>query len=152
MKSLFKTNVHCIQSGSPLRQAKELMKEKRIRHLPIINENDEIISLISKHDFTDIDRFQDLPVDLFASRPVITVPQETPLRNVALTMLEKKISCILLIDHELRLMGIITTDDLLLHLTELLNFESTKIENESSSVDLLITAGEFFRRLSNIGI
>lgn len=152
MKKIFQSNVLCIQTGATVRHAKEIMKEHRIRHLPVIDENQQITSLISKHDFIDTDRFQDLPVDLFASRPLTCVTEDTPLRQVALIMLEKKISCVLMTDSNANLVGIITTDDLLFQLTELLKDEKESILEKFYKTDVIITAGEFFRKLSDIGI
>jgi acetoin utilization protein AcuB len=151
MKNIGQNDVVCIESGTTLRSAKEIMAERRIRHLPIVDKNKTIISLISKHDFTNVDRFQDLPVDLFASQPVVYVSEDTPIRNVALKLLENKISCVLLSGQDSKLVGIITTDDLLFHLAELLKDEKEKTSTLRTS-DILITAGEFFRRLSDIGI
>lgn len=152
MKKIFQSPVICIKTGATLRQAKQAMKDSRIRHLPVVDENNKIISLISKHDFTDVDRFQDLPLDLFASHPVTYVTEDTPVRKVAQIMLEKKISCVLLTDAADKLIGIITTDDLLFQLTELLKDEEVGILEKFYNSDVVITAGEFFRKLSDIGI
>lgn len=158
MKSKYKTNLICIASGATVFEAKEIMKERRIRHLPVINEKNDIIGILSRHDLTDISKFQDMPVDLFASTPVEYVENSTPLRQVTLLMLKKKISCVLVTDEHLEVTGIITTDDLLFHLSELLKTaeaESPEAINEPNSmlsVRSLMTLGEVSRKLSDIGI
>jgi acetoin utilization protein AcuB len=152
MKKLFETNIWCIQTGTTLKKAKEYMKEKRIRHLPIVDNENKVISIITQHDFTDIERFQELPADLFASFPVTYVTDETPLRNVALLMIEKKISCVLLTDSKTNVLGIITTDDLLYQLSEILKMKKDSYLPAWNSMDAVVSVGEFFKQLSNIGI
>ena len=144
----------CIQTGSSMAEAKELMTEKRIRHLPVINDRGQIIAMLSKHDLTDVGQFQDLPVELFASFPVHFVEQDTPLSSVALKMIEEKISSLILCDFKSRAIGIITTDDLLFEFSKLL--KQTK-EFQSTTplwpaAETITTAGELFRQISDIGI
>lgn len=158
MKSRYKTNLICIRSGAPLSEAKDIMQERRIRHLPVINEQQEIIGIISQHDLTDDTKYRDLPVDLFASSPVEYVTNHTPLRQVALAMLTKKISCVLIADEFQEVTGILTTDDMLYQLSEMLKTaeeaspEALNEPNSILSVRSLITIGEVSRNLSAIGI
>ena len=151
------TQVICINNQAPLFEAKQLMKEKRIRHLPVANYKNEIVGIFTERDLIGTDRFQDLPVEIFASPNVEYVTADTPLRNVALKMLEKKISCVLLTDDQQKLVGILTTDDLLFHLTQLLdpnhhNEENPTLFNKVKSLAWIETVGEFSKKLSDIGI
>jgi CBS domain-containing protein len=135
-----------------MKVAKELMQENRIRHLPVIDTDQRIISMLSKHNLTDIQHFSDMPVDFFSTHPVQYVTEKTPLSTVALLMLEKKISSVLLCDDNKNVLGIITTDDLLYSFSQLLKEkEKSKLSNKQS-IDFLASAGEFFRKLSDIGI
>ncbi len=152
MKANFKTDVICIKSGSPLSKAKELMKDKRIRHLPVINDKEEVISILSYHDFIGTDKLQDWGVDFFATTPVEYVTTETPLRQVVLKMLNNKISSVLLTDANNTVVGIITTHDILFHMSEMLKGSEEDTKKTWTGSDILITAGEFFRKLSDIGI
>jgi len=152
VKANFTTDVICIKSGSPLSKAKELMQNKRIRHLPVINENQEVVSILSYHDFIGTDRLQDWGVDLFATTPVEYVTTDTPLRQVVLKMLNNKISSVLLTDNTNTVVGIITTHDMLYHLSDMLKDSDKDTKRTWTESDILITAGEFFRKLSDIGI
>ncbi len=159
MKSKYKTQLICVTKNTTVREAREIMNERRIRHLPVIDNEHTIVGIVSRTDLTDISQFQDIPVELFSSKPVEYVRNSLPLRQVTLSMLEKKISCVLVTDDHDEVTGIITTDDLLYHLAELLKTadSSENIKTESSeksifSVDSLITIGEFSRKLSAMGI
>jgi CBS domain-containing protein len=143
----------CIKSGTLMNEARELMQIKRIRHLPIIDNNNDIIAMLSKHDLTDIEKFQELPVDFFASFPVEYVLESTPLSTVALRMVEKKISSVLISNEKKEVVGIITSDDLLFKLSQVLKNEEDKKEKSDFNLNMLVTsAGDFFKKLSDIGI
>lgn len=152
MANIINSKLICITSGSPLQEAKEMLREKRIRHLPIINHSNEIVGILSKHDLSDNIKFRDLPVDLFASSPVDHMPASSPISEVALKMIEKKISSMLLSDENGKAVGIITTDDLLYHLAIIIKDKEKAEAYRWNRADIMQTAGEFFRKLSDIGI
>ena len=149
-----KSNLICINCHAPLYEAKALMKEHRIRHLPVTNHKNEIIGIFTERDLIGTDRFQELPVELFASKHIEYFSFETPLRTVALKMLEKKISCVLLTDEKKEVSGILTTDDLIFHLAELLRKEDNhdKWIDKFQTLPLIETVGELSRKLADIGI
>lgn len=152
MDTVFNSNLYCIKSGSTLQEAKNVMLDKRVRHLPVINEKNQIIGMLSSHDLTAHATLLTMPVDMFASAPVKYVTTETPLSTVAETMLEKKISCVLICDNEKNAIGIITTDDLLFQFAKILKEKESTAPHKWTQLDILTTAGEFFRSLSNVGI
>lgn len=85
------------------------------------------------------------------STPVQFVLDETPLRKAIFQILESKISCLLVADSSDEIVGIVTTDDLLWHLSHLLL-------DETDPAPALIgfrtkqTIGEIASELSEIGI
>lgn len=152
MNQSFKTKVVCIAKGSTIAEARLLMKEKRIHHLPVVDSENNIEGVLSSRDLTDIPQYQSLPVEVLASYPVEFVTEGESLRTVALKMIEKKISSVLLTDAENAVVGIVTTNDLLFHLAELLKKEPIGEKKSWTDMDVVITVGEFFRKLSDIGI
>lgn len=152
MKANYKTDLICISGSSTLRDAREMMRENRIRHLPVINSQKEIVGILSKHDMSDLPEVQDYPVEMLAHSPVMTVSNEMPLRAAALKMVEEKISSVLVTDAHQNVLGIITTDDLLYELARRLEDKPQSKDRSWTESDSLITVGEFFRRLSDIGI
>ncbi|MGZ3725925.1 MAG: CBS domain-containing protein [Pseudobdellovibrio sp.] len=148
MEKIFNSKLICIESGSEMAEAKKLMREKRIRHLPVVTPDNCISGILTAHDLTDVDKYQDLAVDLFASFPVKFITPEARLSDVALRMIAEKVSCLLIVEDG-KATGIITTDDLLYEFSKL---QKEKEENASTLAQTLITAGEFFRKLADIGI
>jgi acetoin utilization protein AcuB len=150
MEKIYNSKLICIPSGTSMKTAKEAMIEYRIRHLPVIAEDQQIIGMLSKHDLTDIEKFKDLPVDLFLTFPIISVDEEIALSRIALIMLENKISSVILKDKASKAIGIITSDDLLFEFSKL----AKKIESEEDFdlIEGLVpnNAGELVKRLQRI--
>jgi len=150
MEKIFSSHLICIKSGSSLKEAKEIMQDKRIRHLPIIDADQNIIAIVTSHDLISREQFQNLPVDFFASSPVAFVHEDTPLSTVALKFIETKMSSVILCDNDMKAIGIITTNDILFQYAQL-----TQKKEPTFAIDqakLITTAGEFFRKLADIGI
>ena len=113
-------NIVTAATGSSVGEAKELMKEKRLRHLPIINNAGVIVGIVSKRDLNTFTS-DDIPVEYFMSTPIDFVEQNSSVRSVILKMLEKKISSVLVSNTNHEVIGIVTTDDLLWQLAEILD-------------------------------
>lgn len=139
--------------GTSLFEANELMKEKRIRHLPVVDENDDLIGIISQRDLHYVPDSKNISVETLMSSPVHFINEKSPLRKAIFRMLQNRISCLLISDHNDNAIGIVTTDDLLWHLAHLLADE----KDEEQKPILLgartqQTIGEVARELSEMGI
>ena len=132
MKKIYNSSLICIKAGSTLKQAKDCMDENRIRHLPVVNQDNEIVGIITKHDTIASAKLNDLPVELFSSYPVKTVSSECSISKVALIFLEEKISSVLVVDDNQKVLGIITTDDLIYEYHKL-----SKAIEEETEYDLI---------------
>lgn len=153
MKLARNSRMICIKTGTPMIEARELMENRRVRHLPVLNDRDEVIGILSKHDLTDVPKFQDLPIELFASFPAQYVTLDTPISTVALRMIEGKISSLVLVDYTGDAVGIITTEDLLYELSKLTREkEEHTVAEWTGALTNVNTASEISRRLADIGI
>ena len=108
-------------------QAYTVMRENKIRHLPVVNK-DGIVGILSDRDVqramkVNIEDMWSVKVMStsfdpshiaadFMSWPVETVPENAPLKSVLEHMLNKKVSALLLLKTD-EVTGIVTTDDLL---------------------------------------
>jgi len=99
-------------------------EKKRIRHLPVIDEMDDVVGIISHRDLSAIPNSKNIPVEMMMSAPVEFVSEDVPLRQAVFLMLQKKISSLLISDEQDNAIGIITTDDLLWYLSHLLADET----------------------------
>lgn len=151
LKKVMTENLVIIPAGSPLKEALTIMAEKRFRHLPVVNENNEILGVILKTPLLSLQELENIPVEEAMCTQIYSIDQHAPLRQALFKFLEKKISCLIVVGKSQQVAGIITTDDLLWYLSTLLEDAKGKRFLYSSLFDLQ-TVGEVAQHLANIGI
>ncbi|MBS1970370.1 MAG: CBS domain-containing protein [Bdellovibrionales bacterium] len=151
VKAIMTKDLMTIPAGSPVSKAWEIMEERKFRHLPVVNGNEQVIGILSQRDLNFIKNPEVIPVEYIMSAPVMFVDQNTPLRSAIFRMLEGKISSLLIANENQQAVGIVTTDDLLFYLAHLLDENKEQRFSVSSLLDLQ-TIGEAARQISNAGI
>ena len=128
------SRLYHVRPDDSLVSAWKLMREKKIRHLPVVDVDGEIVGILTDRDvqraihtetnekgevrFT-IERFKPGEcIKHYMTSPVQYVTADTPLETVAFRLLEHKMSSLLVTDtirsdSEPEVIGIVTTDDLL---------------------------------------
>lgn len=115
--------VKTVGRNDTLSLADDIMRANRIRHLPVLDE-DELCGLVSRRDmfrgalaaalgYGDVAQrklLDTLLVKEVMTTEVLTTSPETPLREAARVMLDRKIGCLPVIKHG-RLAGILTEGD-----------------------------------------
>ena len=120
---------HSIGSDQTLATAGKLMREHRIRHLPVL-EGGKLLGVITDRDLKFVETFRDVdPETLIVAEAMTeepyTVDPETPLDQVASTMASEKYgSAIVMQNH--KVVGIFTTVDACRALSELLSTRLAK--------------------------
>ena len=138
-KDLMHVGVHSILPDDSLLSAYLTMNSKGIRHLPVIDNNKKLIGILSDRDVARamvtkvVTNFQQeinlpshLKVSEFMSWPVFTATENTPLKNVTETMIKEKISAIVIENDRGYVTGIVTSNDLLAYLCQLLGQNDNK--------------------------
>jgi predicted transcriptional regulator len=150
VKKVMSKKLITVKMGTSLHDAYLMMKEKRIRHLPVVDIMDDIVGILSHRDLSAVHGSKNIPVEMFMTSPVEFVDKGLSLRSAILHMLEKKISCLLIADEHEDAVGIVTTDDLLWHLAHLLSAE----EDEQPILSAMDreTIGTIANQLANMGI
>ncbi|MBU9889355.1 MAG: CBS domain-containing protein [Candidatus Omnitrophica bacterium] len=108
--------------------AAKIFSEKNIRHLPVVNAAGEIMGIISQRDFNRITAPKKNPngeyvynMDELAAyilkqniiESVTALFPEDPLEKAVELMAEKKLGCIPIVDHENKVVGIVSAIDIL---------------------------------------
>jgi len=131
-RDIMTSNVVTIHAKESMASAYSVMSNKGIRHLPVVDDRNSVIGILSDRDVQlamnvkrtnklqqSITLDNGLLVEEFMNWPVFVVGEETSVKKVAEEMLSQKVSAFLVQDHTGQMKGIITTDDLLkLFLTE----------------------------------
>jgi acetoin utilization protein AcuB len=107
---------HSIGMNQSLEEAHRLMRDYRIRHLPVLD-GGELVGLVSERDLHLLETFRDVNAakvtveEAMTSDPYV-VPPNTPLTQVALEMWKNKYGSAVVMEGD-RLAGVFTTIDAL---------------------------------------
>lgn len=107
-----------------LQVAWDAMQEHRIRHMPVVKDG-RLVGLLSDRDVLRYAQaldeallVPDVPVGEVMTLEVLTCAVATPVSAVARTFIEEKIDAMPVVDAERRLLGLVTSTDLLSLLTD----------------------------------
>jgi acetoin utilization protein AcuB len=106
-------------------EAFKIIRERRIRHLPVVDEEEKLIGIVAQTDLlhaspstaTTLNVFEinyllaNMHVREVMSSPPITVPEDVPLEEAARLLVERKIGC-LPVMRDGTLVGMITETDI----------------------------------------
>lgn len=144
IEEIMNKDVYSLLPSNTVKDAIQLLKEKKIRHLPIVDDQNYVVGIITQHDLKNIlpttsltdDENQvtyDTTLDkIMVRNPLIGHPLDL-VEDVALTLYESKISCLPIVTGG-KLVGIVTTTDLLYTYIEL-----TGANKPSSKIDIKVT-------------
>jgi acetoin utilization protein AcuB len=150
-----------IHYQAPVTDAYRLMKERNIRHLPVVDDEGQVVGLMSDRDVQramkpkkgvrleeslSYEFDPQFEVKDFMSWPVRSVEESVHVVEVAQRMLSEKVSAFLVMSAHRHPVGIVTTDDLLRLLISLMTKEPGGLRHSLSSL-----LDEFGLR-SNLGL
>jgi acetoin utilization protein AcuB len=119
--------------GMSVTDAQMLMREKRIRHLPVLGEDGGLVGLVTQRSLSsalpsDVSNFSRFEITYVLGRitlgkvmvkDVTTIDEETAVEEAARVMADQKIGCLPVV-RDGRLVGIITDNDLFTIMVDLL--------------------------------
>ena len=117
--------VFTLQPSDSISAAIHLMKEKKIRRIPIVNEGGKLVGIVSDRDLKDVSPSRATTLDIWELHAVLdklkisdimtkkpfTVAPDTPIERAAQIMLEKKVEGLPVLDAKGTLVGILTEGD-----------------------------------------
>ena len=120
------TYIVTVSPDTPLRKAKDIIAEKRINHLLVVDKNEELIGLISDRDVkqswaspaTTLSVHElnyllsQMTVEMIMVKKIISISPGTTIERTARIMQENRISALPVMEGE-KLVGIITTNDVM---------------------------------------
>jgi CBS domain-containing protein len=124
---LMTENPRTIRATDPLRQAVEALQSMEVRHLPVVDDQDDLVGMISDRDLGalmkmfaeggDVERLivplYSRPVADFMSADVVCVDTDTDVRDIIETMLDERVGAVPVVDGEGSVAGIISYVDIL---------------------------------------
>jgi CBS domain-containing protein len=131
VKDIMSTNVEVVGRNDDLGMVEELMASKKLRHVPVV-EDGELVAIVTQRDLFKAAMSSTMGYGAKAQKaflhsvrvkeimtyPVVTVPPETSVGEVADIMITKGIGCLPVVSDG-KLVGMVTKTDLLRHLRSL---------------------------------
>jgi acetoin utilization protein AcuB len=120
---------HSVGQEQPLTQAHRLMREHRIRHLPVLH-GGKLVGVLSDRDLHLIETLRDVDpekvtVEEAMSEVVYTVAPKAPLDEVVREMARQKLGCAVVEDNG-KVVGVFTTVDAMRAFADLLEARLTR--------------------------
>ncbi|HEM46891.1 MAG TPA: CBS domain-containing protein, partial [Alphaproteobacteria bacterium] len=106
-----------ITAETPVHKALEVIQAKAVRHLPVVNDKDQLIGIVSEKDLLRADSGAN--VEQIMTRDVVTATEYTALEDAARIMADRAISSLPVMRNG-KLVGIITETNLFMIFLELL--------------------------------
>ncbi len=108
-----------------LPEARQLMQERQIRRLPVVDADGRLVGIVSQGDMnriseshaTDVHKYNqryrisELPISEIMTRDVVTVTPDTQIMEVAQLLLQRKIGGVPVVSND-QVAGVITESDL----------------------------------------
>jgi len=124
VRDLMTDRLYTVRPDNDLATVKNLMVEHRIRHIPVVDPEENLVGLVTHRDLlrhalieqADIPPYvEDVVLEQVQVREVMTpnpdtIAAETDIREAAQTMLDNKYGCLPVVEGS-RLVGILTESD-----------------------------------------
>ena len=124
VRDVMSREVHTVKRNDELAIADALMKQERVRHLPVLDEDGEVCAVVSQRDLfrgallralgygsrAEELMLKQVAVKEAMSTEIQTTAPDTPVADAARVMIERKIGCLPVIENG-RLVGIVTETD-----------------------------------------
>ncbi len=131
VRDLMTSEVETVQPSSTLAELLDLLQERNIRHVPVVDDEGELVGLVTQRDLLrrSLAARGDLPlavreevvshrtVDEFMTAGVMTVDPDAPLGEAAELILDNKLGCLPVVEGP-HLVGIITEADFVAYVLE----------------------------------
>ena len=140
VKDRMTPNPVTITTSTTFPEAYRIIRENKIRHLPVVDENEKLVGVVTRTDLlhaspsaaTTFSVFEvnyllaNLHASKVMSSPPITVPEDAPLEEAAKVMVKKKIGCLPVMRNG-TLVGLITETDIFETFVEILGGEEASL-------------------------
>ncbi|KGJ92216.1 CBS domain-containing protein [Thalassotalea sp. ND16A] len=124
ISKIMSTDVFTLTPEQSLSDARLMMTENRIRHIPIVDQQQLLVGIISQRDVlaaeesslygikTDlrIEREQQIKIGDFYHKKLVTIPPQATVHQAALYLQKHKIGCLPVVENN-KLLGLVTDSD-----------------------------------------
>lgn len=163
VENIMTKDVFTLSENSTIQEAAVALNKRRIRHIPIVNEKNEVIGIVSDRDIRDAspsifhsnEHLEDFlkPLSTIMKRDVITAHPLDFVEDISSLLYEYNIGCLPICEDD-KLVGIVTETDILHTLVKLMGAHqpSSLIEIRVENITGKLAEIAQLIRARNIGI
>ena len=132
VRDLMTDTIFALRAGDDIQMARDLMDERNVRHVPVVDEDRHLVGLVSERDLlrnmypstselpvgTQQAVLKRVKVDAIMTRDVETVEPEDDLVVAAQIILDNKFGCVPVVVEGGRVEGILTESDFVRYLAD----------------------------------
>ena len=132
VRDLMTDKIFALRADDDIQMARDLMDERNVRHVPVVDEDRHLVGLVSERDLlrsmypstselpvgTQHAVLKRVKVSAIMTRDVETVEPDDDLAAAAQVMLDNKYGCVPVVVDGGRVEGILTESDFVRHLAE----------------------------------
>lgn len=140
-RTLMTKKIIKVRADMPISEAYDEMKDHGIRHLPVVDHAGKLVGILSDRDVQRAVHIRQIneieqemtfnphdTIEAFMSWPVQTIDENTSVAELTRMMIEMKVSAFVVSGGNQYIRGIVTTEDLLKYLLDMLSTnESTRM-------------------------
>ena len=127
LNEIMVSDLYTLGSDNTLQDAVELMKNKKIRHVPIVGNDNQLLGLVTQRDILAASspgstKEVNMPLNAIMITKLDTVNKAADLRQAALFLQQHKHGCLPVVEND-TLVGLVTDSDFVtiaIHLLEML--------------------------------
>lgn len=105
------TQIFTVNKNDSIRLLKNIMQWKNIHHIPVIDDDNKIVGIVSASDLINADEFDGYSAAQIMEKEIKTAHPDMLIEDAKSLMIEHNIRCLPIIDHD-ELVGILTNTDL----------------------------------------
>lgn len=111
---IMNASVLTLRPGNTVQHARELLATRPIQHIPITDDSHRLVGMMSDRDVMQLPRVEETrPLSEVMTSQLFAAMSDTSIREVAGEMVDRQIHCLPILDEDHKLLGIITTADVL---------------------------------------
>lgn len=133
IQKIYSKNLVTVKDHESLLLADKVMKNHNIRHLPVVDSENNLVGILAKSDFLALKKIDSNlayhQIKNFMSSPVKVFNSNTKVKHIAKLFIDSKISSALIVEFG-TVVGIVTSEDLIKILADKdnLNLEAEKMD------------------------
>lgn len=117
LSTIMTGDVITVGPNDTLDKVREIFSRKRIHHLPVVDENNELLGILTTYDMwkanKTYEQYKDIPVHDVMTMRMATLQAHQKIGTAAEVFLENRFHALPIVDEGYKLKGIVTTFDVL---------------------------------------